>query len=439
MAHKMRAAVVHEFGGPLRVEEVDVPEVRPGRIVVEIEASGVCHTDLHAASGDWPVKPTLPFVPGHEGVGHVSAVGAGVESVKEGDRVGVPWLHTACGCCKHCISGWETLCGAQQNTGYSVDGGFAEYVLADPRYVGRIPDRLESAAAAPILCAGVTVYKGLKETDTRPGDTVVVSGIGGLGHLAVQYAKAMGLHVIAVDVAAGKLELARDGADLCSTPRPGCGGGGAAGVRRRRRCWSPAVSPRAFEPAVAMLGRRGTMALIGLPPGPPLSIFDMVLNPQDDPPLDRRHAAGSDRGAGVCRRGQGPMSFLSEKLEVITCFDDARWREIKGPRRPEGRSRAGRSRGNNRLGARADPARPADLGPLAPRHARPHALRGRRAREAPVRRAARAAARDQRPERGEQLRRPRLHDRDRAAQHVRLPDQARALRRRLRGSRPSPR
>ena len=334
MSHRMWAAVVHEFGRPLRVEEVDVPEVRPGRILVEIEASGVCHTDLHAASGDWPVKPTLPFIPGHEGVGHVSAVGAGVEGVKEGDRVGVPWLHTSCGCCKHCISGWETLCGAQQNTGYSVDGGFAEYVLADPRFVGRIPDGLESAAAAPILCAGVTVYKGLKETDTRPGDTVVVSGIGGLGHLAVQYAKAMGLHVIAVDVAAGKLELARKmGADLVldattqdavAEVQRACGGADGVLVT--------AVSPRAFEQAVAMLGRRGTMALVGLPPGTfPLSIFDTVLN--------RKTIRGSIVGTrldlmeALAFAGEGKVRchFSSEKLEQINAvFDQMRAGAIEG-------------------------------------------------------------------------------------------------------------
>jgi propanol-preferring alcohol dehydrogenase len=277
----MMAAVVHEFGGPLRIEEVDRPEVCPGRIVVKVEASGVCHTDLHAASGDWPVKPRLPFVPGHEGVGYVSAVGAGVENVAEGDRVGVPWLHTACGLCRHCLSGWETLCGAQQNTGYTVNGAFAEYVLADPRYVGRLPGKLEFAPAAPILCAGVTVYKGLKETEARPGDTVVVSGIGGLGHLAVQYAKAMGLHVIAVDVASEKLKLAREvGADLAldaaaqdpvAEVHRACGGADGVLVT--------AVSPKAFEQAVGMLRKGGTLSLVGLPPGSfPLSIFDTVLN-----------------------------------------------------------------------------------------------------------------------------------------------------------------
>src|SRR5262245_36831602 len=172
MAKTMKAAVVREFKKPLSIEEVPVPEVGQGQIMVKIEACGVCHTDLHAADGDWPVKPTPPFIPGHEGVGTVAAVGAGVTAVKEGDRVGVPWLHTACGHCRHCLAGWETLCDSQKNTGYSVNGGFAGYVLADPNYVGHLPDGLGWDMAAPILCAGVTVYKGLKETDTKPGDTV---------------------------------------------------------------------------------------------------------------------------------------------------------------------------------------------------------------------------------------------------------------------------
>ena len=281
MAQKMKAAVVRAFGQPLRIDEVDVPAVGPGQILVKVAASGVCHTDLHAADGDWPVKPQPPFIPGHEGVGHVAAVGAGVTSAKEGDRVGVPWLHTACGQCKYCMTGWETLCHGQQNTGYSVNGGFAEYLLADPVYVGHLPDKLEFAPAAPILCAGVTVYKGLKETDTKPGDTVVISGIGGLGHLAVQYAKAMGRSVIAVDIADEKLKLASDmGADLTINAAAQdpvaevqrlCGG--AEGVL------VTAVSPKAFQQAVGMLARRGTMSLVGLPPGTfDLSIFDTVLN-----------------------------------------------------------------------------------------------------------------------------------------------------------------
>ncbi|WP_231372733.1 alcohol dehydrogenase AdhP [Aureivirga sp. CE67] len=276
----MKAAVVREFGKPLDICQVDKPEVQPGKIIVKVEASGVCHTDLHAANGDWPVKPNPPFIPGHEGVGYVAEVGEGVTSVKEGDRVGVPWLHTACGHCKYCYSGWETLCLQQQNTGYSVNGGFAEYVMADPNYVGKLPDGLEFAPAAPILCAGVTVYKGLKETEVRPGQTVVISGIGGLGHLAVQYAKAMGMNVIAVDINDDKLRLAKDlGAQLTinaknQDPIAILGEmGGADGVL------VTAVGTSSFSQGFGMLSRKGTMSLVGLPPGDfPLPIFDTVLN-----------------------------------------------------------------------------------------------------------------------------------------------------------------
>lgn len=281
MQKTMKAAVVREFGQPLVIEEVAVPEVGPGQILVKIAASGVCHTDLHAAEGDWPVKPKPPFIPGHEGVGHVVAGGAGVTHVKEGDRVGVPWLYTACGHCVHCLGGWETLCESQQNTGYSVNGGFAEYVLADPNYVGHLPDNIDFVEIAPVLCAGVTVYKGLKVTDTKPGDWVAISGIGGLGHMAVQYAKAMGLNVIGVDIDDAKLDLAtRLGADLTVNAMNADPAafikkevGGAQGVL------VTAVSTKAFQQALGMVARGGTVSLNGLPPGDfPLSIFNTVLN-----------------------------------------------------------------------------------------------------------------------------------------------------------------
>ena len=277
----MKAAVVREFGAPLQIEEVEVK--RPGRnqILVKVIASGVCHTDLHAVEGDWPVKPKMPLIPGHEGVGYVVAVGPDVNNVKEGDAVGVPWLYSACGCCDHCITGWETLCESQQNGGYSVDGGFAEYVIADARYVGHLPVNTNFLEMAPILCAGVTVYKGLKETEVKPGEWVAISGIGGLGHVAVQYAKAMGMHVAAIDVGNDKLDLAkRLGADLvvhAKEQNPGeflkkeTGGMHGALVT--------AVSPIAFKQGLETLRRKGTMALNGLPPGNfDLSIFDTVLN-----------------------------------------------------------------------------------------------------------------------------------------------------------------
>jgi propanol-preferring alcohol dehydrogenase len=277
----MEAAVVEQFGQPLQLREVPVPQPGPGQALVEIVASGVCHTDLHAAEGDWPVKPTLPFIPGHEGAGIVVALGSGVTHLKEGDRVGIAWLHSACGHCTFCLSGWETLCLEQKNSGYSVNGSFAQYALAQADYLGRIPGSLSFIDAAPILCAGVTTYKGLKETQTRPGEWVAISGVGGLGHVAIQYAKAMGLHVAAVDLGPEKMALARKlGAEIAidaKTQDPATAIqqqiGGVHGVL------VTAVSPIAFKQAVGMLRRGGTCVLNGLPPGEfPVSIFDVVLN-----------------------------------------------------------------------------------------------------------------------------------------------------------------
>jgi propanol-preferring alcohol dehydrogenase len=280
MSDMMKAAVVRAFKKPLVIEELPVPDPAADEILVRFQATGVCHTDLHAAHGDWPVKPNPPFIPGHEGVGYVAKAGKSVRRLKEGDRVGVPWLHTACGYCPHCRTGWETLCARQQNTGYSVNGTFAEYGLADPDFVGLLPANLEFGAAAPVLCAGVTVYKGLKEAEVKPGEWVVVSGIGGLGHMAVQYAKAMGMHVVAVDVSDDKLELARNlGADLTvdarsqdavATVQSTVGGAHGALVT--------AVSPEAMQQAFHMLRSRGTMSLVGLPPSMiSLPVFDTVL------------------------------------------------------------------------------------------------------------------------------------------------------------------
>ena len=277
----MKAAVVEKFQAPLSVREVSVPTPRSGEVLVEIVASGVCHTDLHAAEGDWPVKPIPPFTPGHEGAGIVVALGAGVTHLKEGDRVGIAWLHSACGHCEFCLSGWETLCPRQKNSGYSVNGSFAQYAIGAADYVARMPKDLSFVDAAPILCAGVTTYKGLKETETRPGEWVVISGVGGLGHIAIQYAKAMGLHVVAVDLGPEKMALAHKlGAEItidAKTQNPAAEVqkqiGGAHGVL------VTAVSTTAFKQAIGMLRRGGTCVLNGLPAGEfPISIFNLVLN-----------------------------------------------------------------------------------------------------------------------------------------------------------------
>jgi alcohol dehydrogenase, propanol-preferring len=281
MKTTMKAAVVRDFGKPLVIEDVPLPVPGAGEILVEVKACGVCHTDLHAASGDWPVKPVPPFIPGHEAAGTVAALGPGVTDFELGDAVGVAWLHDACMRCEYCETGWETLCEHQHNTGYSVNGGFAEYLVASAAFAARLPADVDFAAIAPILCAGVTTYKGLKETDARPGEWVVISGVGGLGHVAIQYAKAMGLKVIGLDIADDKLKLAREaGADAAvnalSSDAVGqvmeATGGGAHGIL------VTAVSTPAFGQALKMVRRKGTVSLVGLPPGEfPTPIFDVVL------------------------------------------------------------------------------------------------------------------------------------------------------------------
>ncbi|WP_335872741.1 alcohol dehydrogenase AdhP [Bacillus sp. 2205SS5-2] len=277
----MKAAVVNEFKDQLSVKEVEKPTIGAGEVLVHIKACGVCHTDLHAAHGDWPVKPKLPLIPGHEGVGVIEEVGEGITHLKIGDRVGVPWLYSACGQCEYCLSGKETLCESQQNSGYSVDGGYAEYCKADASYVVKVPDNLSYEEAAPIFCAGVTTYKALKVTEAKPGEWVAIYGVGGLGHVAVQYAKAMGLNVVAVDLGDDKLELAKElGADLVVNPqkenpadfiKEKVGGVHATVVT--------AVSKPAFESAYKSIRRGGACVLVGLPPEEmPIPIFDTVLN-----------------------------------------------------------------------------------------------------------------------------------------------------------------
>lgn len=280
MPTTMTAAVVHEFGRDLSVEEYTLPEPGPGQALVKLISSGVCHTDLHAAEGDWPIKPSPPFVPGHEGVGTVEKVGEGVTDVKVGDLIGNAWLWSTCGDCQYCRTGWETLCEEQNNGGYSVDGSFGQYMLVETRFAARIPEGADPYEIAPVLCAGVTVYKGLNRTEVRPGQWVVISGIGGLGHIAVQYAVAMGMRVIAVDIAQEKLDLAtKHGAEIvvdASRVDPVEAiqeqVGGSHGVL------VTAVHPKAFGQAIGMTRRGGTIVFNGLPPGDfPAPIFDIVL------------------------------------------------------------------------------------------------------------------------------------------------------------------
>jgi len=281
MVKTMKAAVVHAFGKPLTIEEVPIPTPGSGEVLIKVIANGVCHTDLHAAQGDWPGKPVPPFIPGHEGAGIVAAVGREVTHLKEGDPVGLAWLHDSCGWGEYCRTGWDALCLAQRNSGYTVNGSFAEYAIGSAAYVAQLPNNPNFAAMAPLLSAGVTTYKGIKETEAKPGEWIAISGVGGLGQLAIEYAKAMGLHVAALDVTEEKLALARaSGAEVTVNAKSPDAvaqvvrqtGGGAHGVL------VTAVSPPAFDQAIHMVRRKGTIALVGLPPGDfHAPIFEVVL------------------------------------------------------------------------------------------------------------------------------------------------------------------
>ncbi|HEX2292941.1 MAG TPA: alcohol dehydrogenase AdhP [Gaiellaceae bacterium] len=275
-----KAAVVHAFTEPLSVEQVAVPELEPGQILVKVEASGLCHTDIHAAHGDWPVKPSPPFIPGHEGIGIVVELGPGVTEVALGDRVAMPWLGYACGACDYCVTGWETLCLEQENMGYSIDGGFGEYARAYGRYVVRVPHEIDPIEAAPLTCAGVTTYKAIKVAGTRSSDLVAVFGVGGLGHMAIQYARIAGGRVVAVDLLDEKLELARElGAEFTVNAANDDPIAAIQKLGGADQAIALAVSPRSFEQAFGSLRRGGTLVFVALPADNKveLPIFETVL------------------------------------------------------------------------------------------------------------------------------------------------------------------
>ncbi len=281
VATTYRAAVVHDFAEPLVVEAVPRLPLEPGQIRVRVEATGLCHTDIHAAHGDWPVKPAPPFVPGHEGVGVVVELGAGVTEVAISDRVAMPWLGYACGTCDYCVSGWETLCLEQKNMGYSIDGGFGEYATAYARYVVKVPDGIDPFDAAPLTCAGVTTYKALKVAGTRPSDLVAIFGVGGLGHLAIQYASIAGGRVVAVDLVDEKLELSRElGAEFTVNAAKEDPVEAIQRLGGADQAIALAVSPKSFEQAYRSLKRGGTLVFVALPAENEmkLPIFETVLN-----------------------------------------------------------------------------------------------------------------------------------------------------------------
>jgi propanol-preferring alcohol dehydrogenase len=324
----MKAAVVTAFNQPLEVLERDMPRPGPGQVLVRMEACGLCHTDIHAVHGDWPVRPVVPFVPGHEGIGIVEERGDDVRTPRVGDRVAIPWLGFACGDCRYCIDGRETLCERQQNSGYSVDGAFAEYAVASARFVVPVPEGISAVDAAPLSCAGVTTYKALKIARIVPTERVAVFGIGGLGHLAVQYARLMGALVTAVDVEADKLDLAETlGADQMVNaaevdPVKAIHDRGGADV-----ALVLAASPRVFEQAFASLRRGGRLICVALPAESTMniSIFDTVIKGisvigsivgtrQDVAEVFALHAAGKTRIVSESRKLDDVNTAIDEVL-----------------------------------------------------------------------------------------------------------------------------
>lgn len=265
----MKAAILREFRKPLTIEEVDPPQPESAGVLIEVEACGVCHSDVHVADGDWPQLAKIvkrPLILGHEICGRVLKKGAAAGDLQLGDRVGVPWLHWSCGQCDFCREGNENLCARQKVTGVTVDGGYAELVAAPASHVVKIPAELSLFEAAPLLCAGVTVYRALKRANVSHGQRVAIFGVGGLGHIAVQIARAFGAEVIAIDVSEAKLDLARSlGAvhafDATSPDVPklirNVGGAHIALVT--------SAAKEAYETAFQCLRPSGTLLVVGLP------------------------------------------------------------------------------------------------------------------------------------------------------------------------------
>jgi len=278
----MKAAVVTDFNSALQIQDVPVPTPGPGQVLVRMESSGLCHTDIHAAHGDWPVQPRPPFIPGHEGIGHIEALGAGVTNRSVGDRVAIAWLGSACGHCRQCIGGWETLCESQQNSGYSVNGALAEYAVAAADYVTPVPAAVSSRDAAPLTCAGVTTYKAIKVARVAPAETVAIFGVGGLGHLALQYARIAGGFVIGVDIEDTKLAMATElGADHVINARTNDPVAAIQALGGADVAVALAASPASFDQAYRSLRRGGRLVCVALPADNAtlnLPIFDTVLN-----------------------------------------------------------------------------------------------------------------------------------------------------------------
>lgn len=280
------AQVIESTGGPIEYKKIPVPKPGPDEVLINVKFSGVCHTDLHAWKGDWPLDTKLPLVGGHEGAGIVVARGELVKDIEIGDHAGIKWINGSCLACSYCQRSDEQLCAKATMSGYTVDGTFQQYAVAKAAIVARIPKELDLEAISPILCAGITVYRGLKESGARPGESIAIVGAGGgLGSLALQYAKAMGLHPIAIDRGSEKETLCKKlgatefvdfsatkdlVADVKAATPDGEGPSAALLV---------AVQEKPFQQAAQYVRSKGVVVCIGLPADAKISnpVFDTVI------------------------------------------------------------------------------------------------------------------------------------------------------------------
>jgi propanol-preferring alcohol dehydrogenase len=325
----MKAAVLHEFKQPLVIQEIDPPKPEDKEVLIAVEACGVCHSDLHVADGDWPQLAKIvkkPLILGHEIVGRVVEKGGAVRDLQVGDRVGVPWLHWSCGDCEFCREGNENLCSRQKITGVTVDGGYAEFAKAPASHALKIPDALSSVEAAPFFCAGVTVFRAIKQAKISRGQRLAIFGIGGLGHIAVQIGCALGAEIAAVDISEEKLTLAKSlgathafnaaSTDVAKEFR-NMGGAHAALVT--------SAAKSAYDMAFSCVRPSGCLLIVGLPAEnicfPPILMAarevrmqaSAVGTRQDLSEILAMAAAGEVR----CRTAMRPLAQANEVLDQL--------------------------------------------------------------------------------------------------------------------------
>lgn len=325
----MKAAVLHEFKKPLVIEDVARPTLRDGEVLIRVEACGVCHSDLHVADGDWPQFNRItkkPLILGHEVAGLVVEVGSAVHDLQVGERVGIPWVHWTCGECEVCREGNENLCPKQLITGVSVDGGYAEFVKAPASHAQRIPEGLSSSEVAPLFCAGVTVYRALKQGRILPGQRVGVFGVGGLGHLAVQIGDAFGADVTALDVSEEKMAAAKE---LGASAALNAVASDVIKQVRARGGFHVAIvtsaAKAAYDAAFYCLRPKGTLLVVGLPAEnicfPPIMMAAGEVHIQASAVGTRQDLkevlAMAESGKVHCQVTTRPLESANEALEEL--------------------------------------------------------------------------------------------------------------------------